>query len=226
MSEPAPELPLILLSGMGADERVFAPQREAFHHLMVPRWIMPQADESLASYGQRLAREVDPGVPCFVGGASFGGFVAMEMARHLQAKACFLIGSVRSPAELPLRIRSLRRIGAATRIIPFPWISKLAGVSEAACGSMSAPSTRTLLRQLSDADARFLRWATRAVLRWQPAAEPLDVPIFHIHGGRDHILPVSRTRPDVIVESAGHVLSLTHPREVNEFLRTRMESLA
>src|SRR3954470_18150998 len=106
--------PLILLSGMGADDRVFAPQREAFPQLMVPGWIAPEStDESLPSYAKRLAKRIDPGEPCFIGGASFGGFVALEMARHLQAKACFLIGSVRSPAELPWRIRMLRGLGTA-----------------------------------------------------------------------------------------------------------------
>jgi pimeloyl-ACP methyl ester carboxylesterase len=89
---------------------------------------------------------------------------------------------------------------------------------------MSAPSTRVLLGQLSESDARFLRWATRAVLRWEPGP-PLDVPIFQIHGRRDHVLPVAHTRPDVIVEGAGHVLSLTHPADVNEFLRTRMAAI-
>src|SRR5687767_7745630 len=93
--------PLILLSGMGADERVFAPQLQAFPQLVVPKWIEPKADESLASYAARFAAGVDPKQPCFIGGASFGGFVAMEMARHLDAIAVFLIGSVRSPAELP-----------------------------------------------------------------------------------------------------------------------------
>ena len=106
--------PLILLSGMGADERVFAPQLRAFGQLVVPNWIEAKPEESLASYAARLAAAVDPKRPCFVGGASFGGFVAMEMARRLDAMAVFLIGSARSPAELPLRVRALRRLSRAT----------------------------------------------------------------------------------------------------------------
>src|SRR5207237_7796437 len=111
----------------------FAPQREAFANLMVPKWIPPQSNESLAGYAARLARQVDIAGklgPCFIGGASFGGFVALEMARHLDAKACFLIGSVRSPDQLPLRIRALRACrGAATRML-FEWVCRIAGVGE------------------------------------------------------------------------------------------------
>jgi len=216
-------IPLILLAGMGADERVFSPQREAFPQLTVQRWIPPQPNESLPAYAARFARQIDPGGPCFVGGASFGGFVAIEMARHLQARGVFLIGSCRSPCELPLRIRMLRKIRSAASWMPFEPVCELAGVGAIVCARLPVSRTRSLLRQLADADARFLRWACRAVLEWEQPSPPLDVPVHHIHGRRDHVLPVGRTRADVIVEGAGHVLSLSHARDVNAFLRERME---
>ena len=217
-----PATPLILLSGMGADERVFARQAEAFPQLIVPKWIEPRDDESIASYAARLARVVDPSRPCFVGGASFGGSVAMELARHVDARACFLIGSVRVPEELPLRVRALRRLARATRVMPFETICRLAGSSVEVVGFCSTPTTRKLLRQLSAADAAFLRWATRAVLTWRPDPAPLACPVYHIHGDRDRVLPVACARPDRVVAGAGHVLSMTHAAEVNNFLRAHV----
>jgi pimeloyl-ACP methyl ester carboxylesterase len=107
--------------------------------------------------------------------------------------------------------------------MPFELVCRLAGVGVAAFGSLSAPSTHVLLRQLSDSDASFLRWASGAVLAWEPSPVPPAVPVHHIHGRCDHVLPAARTDADVIVDGAGHVLSLTHAREVNEFLRARME---
>jgi pimeloyl-ACP methyl ester carboxylesterase len=218
------DLPLILLGGMGADERLFGPQVCAFPQVVVPRWITPRADESIGDYAARLAANLDIAGPCFVGGASFGGFVAIEMARHVDARACFLIGSVRSPAELPLRVRALRRLGGATRVVPFEWVCRAAGCGVELFGFCSAPATRGVLRQLADADAKFLRWATRAVLTWRPDPRPpTRVPVYHIHGDRDHVLPVACTRADRVVRGAGHVLTLTHAEEVNDFLRTHMQ---
>ena len=217
-----PELPLILLAGMGADERLFAPQARAFPQVVVPRWTTPRADESIGTYAARLAGELKIAGPCFVGGASFGGFVAVELARHLDARACFLIGSVRSPDELPLRVRALRRLGAATKLVPFEWVCRAAGCGVELFGFCSAPRTQQVLRQLSDADAQFLRWATRAVLTWRANPEPLPCPVYRIHGGRDHVLPISCYYADRIVPGAGHVLSLTHGEDVNDFLRTHM----
>jgi pimeloyl-ACP methyl ester carboxylesterase len=206
---------------MGADERLFEPQRRAFPQIIVPHWITPLPGESLAAYAQRFALHVDPGGPCYVGGASFGGFVAIEVARHLDAQACFLIGSARGPAELPLRIRSLRRLRPLLPVLPLGLAQVLAGLSLGASARAMSPTTGQVLRQLADADAAFLRWACGATLSWEGSATS-DVPIHQIHGARDRVLPARRTRADVIVPGAGHVLSLTHAAEVNRFLRERM----
>jgi pimeloyl-ACP methyl ester carboxylesterase len=210
--------PLILFSGMGADERVFAPQAGAFPNLLVPRWIVPAGDETLACYGRRLAGHIDPARPCFVGGASFGGMVALEVARHLpHVLGCFLIGSVRAPRELPARLRALRPLGRFARCLPF------------ACQPLSARlalsiADHPMLRQAADADPAFLRWACRAVLTWESPDGATAFPIHQIHGDRDPILPCRCTRPDVVVRGAGHVLTLSHPEQVNEFIRDRMRA--
>src|SRR4051794_1621671 len=101
-------LPIILLPGMAADDRLFRLQRDTLPGLITPAWIEPCDREPLIAYARRIARCIDPGGPCFVGGASFGGLVALEMAVHLRAEACFLVASVRSDRELLWRFRALR----------------------------------------------------------------------------------------------------------------------
>src|ERR1700722_13749272 len=72
--------PIIMLPGMAADDRLFRHLRPSLPGLVTPAWIEPRRREPLPAYAGRLARCIDPGVPCFVGGASFGGMVALEMA--------------------------------------------------------------------------------------------------------------------------------------------------
>src|SRR5687768_5136322 len=122
---PSP-LPLILFSGMGADDRMFAKQRPAFPQLRVPHWLPPKRYETLKQYAHRLAAEIGPDQPCYIGGASFGAFLALEMLPFVDARGCFLIGAVRSPAEYPLWIRLLRPMRSLCRIVPFQlflWLS-------------------------------------------------------------------------------------------------------
>ena len=217
--------PLILFSGMGADERVFEPQRRAFPHLIVPRWITPDPEESLPAYAQRLASRVDPRRPFFIGGASFGGMVAVEAARHLpHVLGCFLIGSVRSPRELPRRLRAMGTALPLARGVPFRWLPTAARVLVPFAERFVSASACGMAQQVADSDPTFLRWACGAVLQWQSAEDEPPFPIHQIHGDADLILPCRLTRPDVLVRGAGHVLTLSHPQDVNAFVRARLSA--
>jgi pimeloyl-ACP methyl ester carboxylesterase len=216
-------LPLVLISGMGADQRLFDAQKAVFPKLIAAPWTPIQPRDTLASYARRMAAAIDPGGPCFVGGCSLGGMIAQEMTWHLDARACFLIASIRGPAEFPLRLRVLR---------PLAWLLPgfcagvpgwLAGGILAVAGKRMRPVTRSVFRQFADCSGRHVRWAGLAALGWRPTSAAPRCPLFQIHGDRDRVLPCRLTRPDVVVPGAGHLLPLTHADAVNEFLRSRME---
>jgi pimeloyl-ACP methyl ester carboxylesterase len=213
------DLPILLLPGMAADERLFEPQRACFPDLRVPAWIEPRREEPLRVYAARLARVVDPGCPCIVGGASFGGIVALEMAPHLQALACVLIGSIRSPAELPWSSRFFRPIaslGAERAGVLARWAAWLGK-------SVLKPGTVRRLQRLGRPESAFTRWALGAVLRWRPSLPTRRVRVFRIHGELDRTLPPPGVPPDEVVPAGGHALTLFRPAVVNEFLARVLE---
>jgi pimeloyl-ACP methyl ester carboxylesterase len=216
------DIPLILLPGMAGDDRVFAPQRAAFPDMLVPAWIEPLPQESLGSYARRLARRVEPGRPCVVGGASFGGIVALEMAVHLQARVCVLIASVRSPNEFPWWYRLLR----PAAVLGPAQLGQLAGLVANTSAPSLPPGTVQRLRRVSAPQASFLRWASWAALTWRPSRTARPVRVYQVHGSADRTFPIQYTRPDVVVARGGHLLSLTHPRAVNELLRRARETAA
>jgi pimeloyl-ACP methyl ester carboxylesterase len=210
--------PLILLPGMAADGRLFRHQRAALPCIRTPDWIEPRDREPLADYAQRFAQAITTGGLCFVGGASFGGIVALEMAAHLQAEACFLIASVRSDRELPWRLRALRPVA---RLGP-TGLGRIAAVVALSLAPCLPAVVAGRLKRLSNPQSTFLRWASWAALTWQPSARTRGVRVFQIHGSADRTLPVRHTRPDVVVTGKGHLLPFTHPEAVNEFIRHRL----
>ena len=94
---PRADLNVIFLPGLGADGRLFASQREVFPDLITPPWLPPAPHEDLAQYAVRLAGTLPLIRPLFLGGCSFGGMAAYEMARILKPDALVLMGSVQRP---------------------------------------------------------------------------------------------------------------------------------
>lgn len=215
---------MILLPGIGLDERLYAPQMTAFREIRVPAWLRPRYFESLPSYAKRMADAVNPDGPCYVGGMSFGGMVALEMTRHLDCRGCFLISTVRSRDELPYWARFLA---------PWAWVlpprADLLGVAAGTLGLWTVGRFlpvrwRQFLIHLSKTRAPIMPWACRAAVKWRPT-EAYPCPIYQLHGDADPILPHHHTRADQIVPRGGHLLPLTHPLVVNQFLRERIAML-
>jgi len=213
--------PLILLPGLGADGRMFSSIRSGLPQIVTPTWIEPHRNESVAEYAKRFAPIIDPGCPCFVGGASFGGVMAQEVAALLpNVQGCFVIGSLRVGSRKPWRIRALTPITPLVGILPrvSPLLVRL-------LGSVIRRPTRGILMQLSDADAKFLRWGAQSILRWRPSADVAKVRIFQIHGEKDRVFPIQMTQADLTVPGAGHLIAVTHPQEVRQFIINQISSI-
>jgi pimeloyl-ACP methyl ester carboxylesterase len=209
---------LVLFSGLGADANVFFPQKLAFPDLIVPPWPMPLPEDTLESYCDRIAEELRPYPRPILGGASFGGIIALHVAERIPAAAVVLIGSVRSPGELPRFVRLARPLRPLVRILPvrvLQWCSVPLGWR---FFRRHAPHLSGLARQFRGANPRVFKWSVERVLDWTSTPIPA-CPIFQIHGDRDAVLPMRRTSPDTVVRGGGHVISLSHASEVNDFLR-------
>ena len=93
---------IYLLSGLGADKRVFS--RVAFSANHVVRhieWISPISNEGLSSYARRLSGQIDEAQPfCWVG-ISFGGVVAVELNKFVKPLQTIIISSAWTDVQIP-----------------------------------------------------------------------------------------------------------------------------
>ncbi len=190
---------LVFLPGLGADARQWAPQRAAFPSLIVPDWIAPHPREPLAEYAARLAMPADVLI-----GSSFGGMIALEMARIINPRLVLLVGSATS---VPKLARWLAPLGGVSRMMPN-------ALMLAAFGPHANGSRAVAAAMLRDADPAFVSWGASAMAGWRPA--PFTFPVKRIHGDRDRLIPVGDA--DQVVAGAGHLVNLTHPDEVNRFI--------
>lgn len=213
--------PLILFSGLAADANVFVLQKIAFPHLVVPKWPTPKPGDTLDSYCDRLADDLRPHGDVIIGGASFGGIIALHVAQRLKPLAVLLIGSIRSPDELSRIGRFARPLQPLTRLVPVRFLQLCCVPIASKFARRVVPHFSGLARQFRGADPTVFRWSLAQILVWS-SAPSVTCPVFHIHGDRDFVLPMRYTRPTSVVEGGGHVISLTHPTAVNDFIRSAM----
>jgi pimeloyl-ACP methyl ester carboxylesterase len=209
-------LKVYFISGIGADYRLFL-------HLHLPEgyepayihWIPPIKKERLSDYAYRLTQQIDTTEPFILAGLSLGGIMAVEIAKRIPAVCTILISSVPISADLPklYRVAGALQLG---RLIPASLL-KLAAIIKHSIWMRTAAGRRLMRQVISAGDDRFIRWALNAVLKWKNTIIPQ--PLYHIHGSRDEVFPISLTTPTHIFPKGGHMFLITHPEAVDKFLR-------
>jgi pimeloyl-ACP methyl ester carboxylesterase len=220
---------LVLFPGLGADGRLFEPQRRglAGARIEVPPWIEPLSiDETVESYSRRMAEGVVPagsGEPLFLGGVSFGAIVALEAARYLHGvRAVFMMGGCRDTrAVAPF----FRFACGLTRWVPSPVLKLILYGSPAGLmlfESLSWVHMRLYQTMINEGSASQIRWAAGAMRAYRSRGDPSGVRVVLIHGQRDQIIPPKNVSPDYVIPRAKHLVSLTRPVEVNRILASEM----
>lgn len=210
---------ILLLTGMTPDRRIFERLLPLLPTAVVVDWIPPTSNESITSYAERLSRTIDNDEPTIVCGVSFGGIVARELAKYLNASACVLVSSVRSPKELPPWYRCFRAMPPRFA----GSIMEIVGQIASRCPRKLRSSSTWRLSKLNGTSGEWYRWATTAVLKWTPTQETERVPLTQIHGDRDSTFPIRYTQADRIIPGGGHILPLTNYTEVAEILQRLAE---
>lgn len=233
---------LIFLPGLGIDQRLFKYQLPAFPGSVVLNWIRPDRGESLEHYARRWADSLPPDFslqkpdePVLVCGLSLGGMVAPYFAEYLKAAGFVRLCTVRGYEEFPLKYYPgwllLKMCPPLGWMVFFAaqWFARFLLLFSSLWSRFLDPD---VLRAYWEMDTGTLVRLNRMMLDWayrprstqeKPVAE--GFPTFQIHGTRDPLLPIRRTRPDVIVPGGRHLLTLTHPDRINSLLREFVDGL-
>lgn len=202
-------------SGLGADKRVFTKLIFQGYQPVHINWLTPNKKESVTDYAKRLATEIKDKNPILIG-LSFGGIVAVEIAKQITTEKVILISSAKEKAEIPWYFRLFRWFPVHL-LIPFKsllgavywliyWFFSLETIDE-----------RKLLKAiLVDTDAVFLKWAINQVVRWQN--ETIPDSIYHIHGTSDRIFPLTFVEANVTVENGGHFMIMNRAEQISNLI--------
>jgi len=206
---------IYLISGLGADERVFQNLYLDGWTVRHISWLPPVENEKIEDYALRLTAQIDTPRPVILG-VSFGGMIAVEVAKHIDYEQIVLISSVQTYHEIPFCYRLAGRF--YLHYLAPSWLLKQANFMTCWFFGMQTPLEKQMLRSiLHDTDTQFLKWAMHQIVTWKNTLVPERVT--HIHGTNDHILPINnRMRVDYKIERGGHLMVYNRAAEINEIL--------
>lgn len=215
------------LSGLGADQRVFRnihlPGREIFHL----QWIQPEKKEAIGHYAERLCSMISTPSPIIIG-LSFGGMMAVEIAKIIPDTSVILISSIKKKQEMPLWMKGLK-FCHADKMLPskqfssFSILRKFRPVQNFFLGVETEEEKKIANDYRDTVDPEYMNWTIHQVLFWKNEFIP---PVcYHIHGSKDRIFPVKGVSPTHIVKDGGHLMVMNKAAAVNKILLNILQEI-
>ena len=208
------------ISGLGADERIFGKLDVPGVQLRFVKWIQPLQEESISSYASRLCAQIPVTNPALAG-VSFGGMMAIEIAKLHPASSVILISSIKTRNEVPRWMKScghfrLDKVLPSQSLASYPALKLIRPLQNYFLGVQS-PEEKKIANEYRDAvDPVYLKWAINQVLNWQN--EWLPEKVLHLHGANDHIFPAKKIKGAKIIPEGGHFMIMNRYQQISEFI--------
>lgn len=206
---------LYLFSGLGADHRVFQFLNLEGFKVTYIKWITPIARESMEKYAARLAEQIDTKNPVLIG-LSFGGMMAMEVAKLVETEKIILISSAKTKKEIPPYFRVAGRLNL-NKLIPADRMKQPNAFAYRMMGAESDSEKTMMNNILTETDPVFFKWAMQKVITWKNMT--LHQNLVHIHGKKDRLLPYRFVKADISIEDGTHLMTVRNAKEISEILR-------
>jgi len=214
---------ICLIPGLGVDERLFryltlAPEIKQ----TVIKWITPLPDEKLDQYASRLLPQIPTTNNLILLGVSFGGMLAIELAKLLKPTLVIIISSIKTCHELPWYYKPAAPLRLAYWL-PIQWGKYLYPLQDYVFG-VKIPAEKKVLHQIiQDMDIPFVRWALTQIAGWPNQTQ---IPnLLHLHGTHDKLFPVRYLRNFTPIPHGEHLMVVTQGTYISALINQEIYRL-
>src|SRR5258705_763721 len=175
-------------------------------------WIPPEKNESLTNYARRFSSLIKSNDAFILIGLSFGGMLALEIARLRNPMKTIIISSIATSDELPWYFKRAGKIGLH-KTLPVR-LMKAGTILKNLMGVGSKEDKAIIYNYAKFADPDLVRWSLHAIINWN---QPDRLPgVVHLHGSNDHMLLLRYTHLDYIIKDAANLMIFNKANEVNK----------
>ncbi|HCW07918.1 MAG TPA: alpha/beta hydrolase [Cytophagales bacterium] len=203
---------IYLLSGLGADKRVFDFLKIVGFKLNFIEWVEPVKNETIENYSKRITHQIKTQKPILIG-VSFGGIISVEIGKLIETEKIILISSASSRKRLPQYFKLIGFL-SINKIIPIRLLKSVNQLTFWFFGAKKDSEKELLHTFIKGTNEKFLSWAIDKIVNWQNVYE--SDKIFTIHGAEDRLLPINN--PDYKIERGGHLMIIDRGEEISEII--------
>ncbi len=204
------------LPGTGSDERLFSkiilPEGLTANFVQYP---VPDKKASMAEYAAIIAQQIDTTQRFVLVGVSIGGMICTELADLIKPEKTIVISSSKCRKELPRHYRFQQHI-PINKLFGARFIKALSFVAQAVVEPDRNKQKAVFKVMLRDKNRLFMKRAVNMIINWE--REEYSPNIVHIHGTKDHTLPLKNIKPSIIVQGGSHMMTLIRGEEISAII--------
>lgn len=208
---------LYLIAGHGSDIRIFSkiifPENIDTVHL---HYLKPKENETMNEYAFRLSRKIDTTQKFSIMGVSLGGMLACEMTTFLNPEKVIIISSAAGENELPMRYKWMRNF-EFYRVFAGWFYKGMTKTAQLLFEPDRMKAGDEFDAMIKDKDPDFIKRGIHMVVNWEQNYSSSN-NLYHIHGEKDHTLPIKNSNPDYIVKDGSHMMALTKADEISKIV--------
>lgn len=206
------------ISGFGADERVFSKLDFGGNEVHFIQWKIPEKNEIFPHYVRRMADEIRHLNPVLIG-LSFGGMMAVEIAKIVPVSKVILLSSIATVLEMPWYMKIAGKL-KLDKIFPLRPSKLLAPLENYNLGVKTPEEKKLVESYRKNIDPYYTSWGIDKIINWKNKSVPEN--LVHIHGDKDHIFPLRYVKADYVIAGGGHLFLMDKAAEVNEILKKEL----
>ena len=199
------------ISGLGADERAFERLDIKGCSLQFLNWISPTKGESLSSYAGRMLAQIGEEQPVILG-LSFGGMIAIEMAKQTAVSKLILVSSVKTHTEIPKWMR-FSGVLKLHKLIPIKTNRFTEQADDRRMGIETREEKNFVDAYRKKADQNYVNWAVDQIVNWKNNWLPEN--LYHIHGDNDRMFPLKNIQATHVIKNGSHIMILNRADEIS-----------
>ncbi|NCQ71787.1 MAG: alpha/beta hydrolase [Microcystis aeruginosa W13-16] len=207
---------IYLISGLGADDRVFKNLNFYSNKPKVIHWIKNKKNENLKEYCLRLSDQIKNKNELVLIGVSFGGIVAIELSKILKTEKLVIISSIKLASEKPI-LYNLAKFSRILNLIPSQIFNFHSFIIDFLFDVNSNEEKKLIKEFIRNNDSDFLKWSLKEILKWENRQFPSN--IIHIHGEKDKLFPFRKIHNRISIKDGGHFMILNKHNEISSILK-------